>query len=249
MTARGPGRSLARALVMTTAIAGIAAGSAQAATVNIGSSLAGDVSSNVIPVSPTTLANFAVEAPGIATSPTDGTVVSWRFIGAGPLTPRVIHPVGGGLYVGAGTGAPAPGAGAGQLSQPIAVSLPIKKGDLFGFDLLAGSSFSAHNSPSGALVGWDPLLADGGAGRAPGGPSPREALIQATVRYCVVPKVKGKTPKAAKNALRGADCTVGKVKKSKKTTKKKKVIKQSVAPGTSISDTAPVDLKVSRKAS
>jgi beta-lactam-binding protein with PASTA domain len=39
------------------------------------------------------------------------------------------------------------------------------------------------------------------------------------------------------------------VKKAKKTLKKKKVIKQSAAPGTSISDTQPVDLKVSRKAS
>ena len=242
-------RLYVRALVGATAAMSITAGSAQAATVNIGSSLAGDVSSNVVPLGPTTLADLAVEAPGIATSPTDGTVISWRFVGAGPLTPRVIHPVGGGLYVGAGTGAPTPGAGAGQLSQPFAVSLPIKKGDLFGLDLFPGGSFSAHNSSSGAQVGWDPPLADGGAGRAPGNPSPREALIQATVRYCLVPKVKGKTPKAAKKALRAGDCTVGKVKKGKKELKKKKVTKQSVAPGTSISDTAPVNLTVSRKPS
>jgi PASTA domain-containing protein len=240
-------KGFARALVLATVTAGIAAASAQAATVNIGSSLAGDVSTNVVPLGPTTLANLAVEAPGVATSPTDGTVISWRFIGAGPLTPRVIHPVGGGLYVGAGTGAPTPGAGAGQLSQPFAVSLPIKKGDLFGFDLFPGGSFSAHNSPSGALVGWDPPLAEGGAGRAPGGPSSREALIQAAVRYCLVPKVKGKKPKAAKKALRAADCTVGKVKKSKKATKKPKVLSQGVKPGSSISDTQPVNLKVSRK--
>jgi hypothetical protein len=247
VTARGLGRSFARALVVATATAGIASGSAQAATVNIGSSLTGSVSSSVIVGSPVTVANSVVDPPGVAASPTDGTVISWRFFGSGPLTPRVIHPVGGGLYVGAGTGASTPGAGSGLLSGPLTVNLPIKKGDLFGWNFAPGGSYNAHNSATASRLGWVPALGDGGSGRASDDTDSGEGLVQATVRYCLVPKVRGKTPKAAKNALRGADCTVGTVKKSKKRTKKKKVLKQSAAPGSSISDTQPVDLKVSRK--
>ena len=89
---------------------------------------------------------------------------------------------------------------------------------------------------------------DTGPGRSPefGGPAPAEYALSATVRYCLVPKLKGKKPKAAKKALKAADCTFGGKRKSKKHTKKKKVVKQTVAPGTSISDTAPVAIKVSR---
>jgi PASTA domain-containing protein len=249
MTARGRGRSFVRALGVATATAAFAAGSAQAATVNIGSSLTGSFSGTVIALSPITVVNTGVDPPGVVASPTDGTVISWKFVGKGPLTPRVIHPLGGGLYVGAGTGTSTLGAGNSQLSGPFAANLPIRKGDLFGWDYDQNGSYNGHNTPNGSRIGWTPPLADGGAGRAQSGGDPGEGLVQATVRYCLVPKVKGKTPKAAKNALRAADCTVGKVKKSKKTTKKKKVIKQSFAPGSSISDTQPVDLKVSRKAS
>ena len=248
MTARGPGRSLARALVVAAATTGITAGSAQAATVNIGSSLAGSVNGSAIALSPITVVNTGVDPPGVVASPTDGTVISWKFFGKGPLTPRVVHPLGGGLYVGAGTGTSTLGAGDGLLSGPFTVNLPIKKGDLFGWDYAPGGSYNGHNTPNGSRIGWTPPLADGGAGRAQSGGDPGEGLVQATVRYCLVPKVRGKTPKAAKNALRAADCTVGKVKKSKKTAKKKKVIKQSAAAGSSISDTQPVNLTVSRKA-
>ena len=94
-------------------------------------------------------------------------MISWRFVGKGPLTPRVIHPVGAGQYLGAGTGPSTPGAGLSQLSGPLPLNLPIKRGDLFGFDFAPGSGiWNTRLSPGGAQIGWEPPLADSGPPRA-----------------------------------------------------------------------------------
>jgi hypothetical protein len=223
------------------------AGPAQAATVTVGSPLSGTITNRIGAIASTQVTS-ALPAPNVAASPVDGTVISWRFVGGGPLIPRVIRPLGGGLYTGAGSGAAQVGPGFNQVSGPLPVSLLIRKGDLFGIDVAVNSTFATHADPAAVWIGWlTPQLADGGAGRAPNdGPNAEEVMVQAVVRYCLVPKVKGKTPKKAKKALRAADCTVGKTRKSKKTASKKKVVKQSVKPGTSISDTEPINLKVSR---
>ena len=74
-----------------------------------------------------------------------------------------------------------------------------------------------------------------------------EIGMQATVRYCKVPRLKGKSPKEARKALTAADCTVGKLKKTKKVRDRKEVVSQGVKPGTAVSDTKPIKLGLSRK--
>lgn len=217
---------------------------ARAATVTVGSSLTGPFEPDVS-FGGATRTNLTLPPPANATSPVDGTAISWSFIGA-QMTPRIIRPVGGGLYTGAGTGPEQAGAGEGVISGPFPISLPIKAGDLFGVDTEGSiSPFATRDLPGAARGIWAPL-SDGAPGRAPTAQPGAELGIQAVVRYCLVPKLKGKKPGKAKQALRAADCTVGHVRKGRKA-RKKRVVKQSVSPGSSISDTQPVDLRVSRK--
>jgi PASTA domain len=226
----------------------LAAGTAEAATVQVGSPLAGTFTrlplNNV-----STLANKTLSDPGAnVTSPVDGTVVNYRLVAPkGTFRLQVIRPTGTGAYAGIASSTPLEFDILIGPSGPIATSLPIQKGDSVAVvngadtDFLGGAIGSTFSS-------WVPPLTDGAPARLPSFDGfPGEFGIGATVRYCQVPSLKGKTPKAARAALAAADCTVGKVKKTKKARKKKKVLSQSVAPGTSISDTAPVDLKVSRK--
>jgi hypothetical protein len=241
---------LLRASLAAVAATILTAGTAHAATVTVGSSLAG--THNVVTTGAArTNGNLIVAPPGIAASPVDGTVVSWRFIGPGPLIPRVIRPLAGGLYVGAGRGVATPGAGSLLLSGPFPVSLPIRAGDLFGFDTPPDGAEWAARSDAAAVdarrISFTSPLPEGNPAVPADFTLPPEYAIQATVRYCVVPDLKGKGRKTARNALLAADCTVGTVRKSKKVRKRKKIVKQSVAPGTSVSDTEPINLKFSRR--
>jgi PASTA domain len=183
-----------------------------------------------------------------ATSPVDGTVISWRFIGAnGPLTPRVLRSVSGTTMTGGGTGAAQNATAPGVISGPFPLSLPIKKGEYFGVNGVAPAKLGIAMLADARSLYFRPDLADGGAGDAPmGDNSGIEDAISAVVRYCKVPKMKGLSGKAARQALHAADCTVGTVTKGKRKPVKK-VLKQGVKAGTSISDTQPVDLTISRK--
>jgi hypothetical protein len=228
----------------------LAAVTAQAATVEIGSSLNGAFG-NATSTFAQTRAHFSLPAPANAASPVDGTVISWRFIGGGPATPRIIRPSGAFAYTGAGTGSQQSGPGPGMLSAPLPLNLPIKRGDHFGADFPAGANTASRTTPGASVIAWVPPLLDGDSRAPTGGPggafANNEFAIGAVVRFCRVPKLKGKKPKAARNELEAADCTVGKVKKTKKRRKKKRVIAQGFTTGTSIADTTPVNFKVSKK--
>ncbi|HEY1514434.1 MAG TPA: PASTA domain-containing protein, partial [Gaiellaceae bacterium] len=64
---------------------------------------------------------------------------------------------------------------------------------------------------------------------------------------CVVPKVKGKTLKKAKRAIRAHACTVGTVKRAtSRTVKKGHVISQKPKPGRRLRHGAKVNLVVSK---
>lgn len=228
------------------------AGSASAATVAIGSQFGAAPTSNPNYPGGVTLAAFAVPAPGVATSPVDGTVISWRFIGTGPgpITARILRPSGGVNYTAAGTGSAATPGGAGNIVGPIAASLPIKTGDLFAATVAAtapGSGISYRGPVLGASTAFFNEGFPDGTSDAAGFFDGEELALGAVVRYCLVPKLKGKSPKKARAALTAADCTVGKVKKTKKERKRKKVLSQAIPPGSSVSDTEPVDVKISRK--
>jgi hypothetical protein len=227
----------------------LTAAGAQAATVTVGSNFSAPTNTDITFGGSATITNVTLPAPANAASPADGTVISWRFIGEGGLaTPRIIRPTGGNLYTGAGTGPGQVGAGYGNIAGPFTVSLPIRKGDLFGVSFPVGTGPSMITPSTGASGGlWQPALADGATPEGTSQTFPnQEVAIGAVVRYCLVPNLRGKKPKAARQALAAADCTAGPAKKSKKRRKKKKVLTQSVAPGTSISDTAPVGFKVSK---
>jgi PASTA domain len=240
----GAGVAVSAAIMLTGA-------GAQAATVTIGSQFTTPPNGSAA-YQTATLFNRALPAPANATSPVDGTVISWRFIGsgAGPMVPRIVRPVGADTFTGAGTGPGQTPAGLSTISGPFPLSLPIRRGDFFGVNIPQGQSIAYRDMFIGrAGAALFPPLSDGGAARSvnPGDNYPdEEEAIGAIIRYCLVPNLKGKKPKAARRALAAADCTAGKAKKSKKRRKKKKVLSQTVAPGTSISDTAPVGFKVSK---
>jgi beta-lactam-binding protein with PASTA domain len=59
---------------------------------------------------------------------------------------------------------------------------------------------------------------------------------------CVVPKLKGKTLKAAKSALAAAHCTIGKVHTAHSKTKKGKIIGQSPGKGHTLANGAAVSV-------
>ena len=235
---------------LSTAFCSLAlAGSAEAATVTLGSQFQGYTGEPTdLPASGATVAQTALPAPLVAVAPVDGTVTEWRFAGYGPsFTPQVIRPTGGGQYAVAVSGPPqAANAGGYPILGPFPLSLPIRQGDLFGYSV-PSIAFGAYTArPDAASIFFTPPL--GGSPEPPDSAgSGIELAVNATVRYCVVPDLKGKKPADARSALTAADCKVGATAKSKKRRKKKRVLSQSVPPGSQISDTASVDIKVSRK--
>jgi PASTA domain len=224
--------------------------SAEANTVAVGSTLTAPGFALLPFGPPATVANYSLPAPAIAASPVDGTIVSWRFIGeGGPLTPRVLRSVNGTTLTGAGTGTPQNAAAPGSISGPFPVSIPIKRGDFFGADGASGTSLST--APAGGAVSlyFDPPLTDDSSLiQSPTGTNSEEDALSATVRFCLVPKLKGLTGKAARQALQAADCRLGQITKGgKRRHRVKRIRTQSVKAGKSISDTQRIDLTISRK--
>ena len=243
-TRRGVG-TLAGLAAITTTI--LCAASAQAATVPVGSSLNGTFQAVPFGGSHLTLVQRTLPAGANVTSPVDGTVVSYRVaVADGTFAIQVVRFSGdAGQSIANSTPTAITTSG---ISAPVATSLVIQKGDSLGIRNFGGGDELGAIDNDSTYSLWEPPLIVGTPPRNPDDTVTRfEVGVQATVRYCQVPKVKGKSPKKARSALAAADCTVGKVKKTKKVRKKKKVLSQSVAPGTAISDTAPVNLKVSRK--
>jgi hypothetical protein len=224
------------------------AGTAQASTVTIGSPLSATFTQTLFPA-PTTVANYILPSPANAPSPTDGTVISWRFIGAGgQFTPRILRSTSGTSHNGAGTGqAVTPTAPPPAISGPFNTSLPIKRGELFGVNTPPAGTLGTAATPGATHLQWTPPLTDGAAGTAPTVSVTSEAAISAVVRFCKVPQLKGLTAKAARQALRSGECTIGSVTKSRQRLPTKQVISQSVKADSSIADTAPVDFVVAPK--
>jgi hypothetical protein len=147
------------------------------AVVTIGSNLA-RVPNSAANYSPRpTFSNSALapdlRAPGGVSSPVNGTVVRWR-IRVGDATRltnlRIIRPLGGGMFTGAGTAASVMPRTHATSSYP--VQLPIRIGDYIGLDCCDPDFFAPDAEffvmgPAAVRNEWQPGLADGGAGRAP----------------------------------------------------------------------------------
>jgi hypothetical protein len=113
------------------------AGTASAAVVTVGSPLSGEIWAQVRPEEFARGGAYALFNPRLktqASSPVTGAVVGWNVREAvgGPFYLRVIHPVGGGGYAGAGTSA-----GWSPLTtglEHFVTDLPIRAGDTVGLD-------------------------------------------------------------------------------------------------------------------
>ena len=143
-------------------------GTAQAATVTVGSPLTATFNSSFAGTA--TEANFALGEPGaLTTAPDTGTTASWTIVsyrvlvdGTGRYAIRVVHPAGGGEFNGGGTSGPATPSGLGL--QSFSANLPISPGDLVGLDLLDPSSSVKEASSAGSKIyewGNNGFLADG----------------------------------------------------------------------------------------
>ena len=227
------------------------AGGAQAATVHIGSPLTANFVPGDFSAQQVTIVQRTLPEPGVnIINPVDGHVVSYQLGPSnGTFALQVIRYTG--TMARSVVTSPLTQVNTTGLSQQIPVNLPIKRGDLLGIKIQGGSDLLAGAQNGSVFSVWSPALDDGADARNPDASFADSRGVEfgfgATVRFCQVPKVIGKSPKEARRALAAADCVVGNVTKTKKTAKRKKVIGQSVAPGNALSDTAQIDLKVARK--
>jgi len=180
-------------------------------------------------------------------------VISWRFAGGvgGPFRLRVLHVPSDGIEAGAGTSSPVIPPGPGP-TAPLPTKLPIAAGETIGID---NSSFGDKlgtkvPTTSATFYAWYPPLIDGAPSRG-GQPGAGELGFNATVRYCVVPRLVGKKLGRAKRSLRAADCALGRItpkREAKRARGRARFVEsQGVAAGRRISDTAGVNLRVATK--
>ena len=219
-----PGRSRTRIVASLIAVAcgaGALSGSAQAATVTVGSPIAGlgggFIGNNG---STETVANFSLGEPGAhVTSPVAGTIVSWRVVtlGTGDYALRILRPVGGGNYMGAGRSAQTISTAG---DHTFSASLPIQQGDLVGLDLPDNNGVAGSLVTGSSWSGFIPALPEG----ASAAPNPvttetdSELAFNAVVQYPDTPTTPAKKKcKKKKKHKRSAESA-----KKKKCKKKKK---------------------------
>jgi hypothetical protein len=176
-------------LSLTVAAAALAAPASGQAALTIG----GDASSTAFDAAPpcTDPAQICTIAPlanpiGQVAAPFDGVVVRWRVFGdsrGSGFRLRILRPLGGGLFTGAGTGEPevvAPGA-----VRTFGTRLPIHAGDLIGVDVPGGPGTPPTVNAlttGGAQTGtWVLTLGDEAPGRAPTSTSPYQLRLDAAV--------------------------------------------------------------------
>lgn len=112
----------------------MAASSAQAATIRIGSVLPEKFTPTEFTRVQTFFNTGLPQAGTNLASPVDGAIVSWRIQGAsgGPFYLRVLHPNGKGAFEATGTSLPASPTGEGL--QTFSTNLKVRAGDLIGID-------------------------------------------------------------------------------------------------------------------
>jgi hypothetical protein len=158
------------------------------AVVTIGSNLAREPNNSRADNPRPTFSNSALapalQAPGGVSSPVNGTVVRWRIrVGDStrPTNLRIIRPMGGGLFTGAGTST--------LVTPPIHATttynaqLPIRIGDYIGINCCEVPPPGGEFFVTGAAIRneWLPSLADGGSGRAPYDTSLYEIALNADI--------------------------------------------------------------------
>ncbi len=273
MTRRIGQMALGAALTLT--LFGALASSASANTVVMGSTLTNDFQGG-ISTGPTLSAQLSFDpatSPNPVVSPANGVITGWKVKSADDgaiYTLKVLRPNGpvslvtatntnftairsvqaptavpNGTAVGTPTG----------LIFDYPASLPISTGDYIGV-LTGGADDDVPQITTSGLA--KNLIANNFSGLPTDGASANlladeqhDLLLQATVKFCKVPDLKGLKLADAQSKLAAADCgsTVKKkkLKKSKKNRKKKgKVLSQSVAADTTAAPGTPVVIKVAK---
>jgi uncharacterized membrane protein len=246
-------RSLLAGTVAAAVVASAVPATASADTVTIGSNL--QRSYDVAAVSTGISLQRTLAAPTLSlTSPVNGQITSWsvRSGDMGALyTLRVLRSLGGLSYQATGSSAaPSPIPAATDTIYPYPASLPISQGNAVGIQV-GGTGVGAplHTGDPTDQIAYGPALADGGSANfSDTGGSPYELLLQATVKYCIVPSLKRLKTKPAKQALRAHDC-LPKIKKSKikKNRFRGKVLKQKTPPGTTAAPGTVVPIVIGKK--
>jgi hypothetical protein len=159
--------------------------SSASATVTIGSNLARapDVG-NPNPGETWTLIGLSSggRASGGLISPVNGTVTTWRIragTSSDDTTFRVIRPVGGGLFTGAGTSLhlrPTTNA-----ISTFPTQIPISIGDYIGIDCCASPDGVYFIEGTGMTLSWFPALSNAAPGRPPTMTNSREVAINADI--------------------------------------------------------------------
>ena len=221
-------REIIASLIAAAAALFVWSASVQAATVLVGSPMSqvdgtGFVGNNGASV---TVANIDLPEPGAhATSPVNGTIVSWHVIsyGTGDYALRVIRPASGGSYTGVGTSVGHIDAAG---DHTFTASLPIQTGDYIGLDLPNNQGVNGGIPQGASWVYWsiyrpaDPttgILFDGQT--APITLTPNtgsELAFNATVQYPDPSTTTAKKCKKKKNHKRSAVSAKKKCKKKKK---------------------------------
>jgi hypothetical protein len=234
------------------------AGTASANTVTIGSDLGKSSDSNActVPCLAVQQSQAGGSSPFPLTSSANGVVTEWAIRSSDNVTNafRILRPAGANTYTGADTALGVDPGGSGEPIIRYSVSLPIQQGDAIGIAAVAGDSDAGvpqHDTPGISSNVW----ATNALGLPPDGASAsftpgagHELLLQATVKFCLVPRVHKLKKVAAKQALAAADCGV-RVKK-KETHKRKfrgKVLKQKKPAGTTAAPGTVVPIVIGSK--
>jgi hypothetical protein len=160
---------------------GLLAGTASAKPIVVGTPFDTQFTKLIRATTAATFFNVSLADPdAFVTSPTDGAVVDFGLAGAqgGPYRLRVLRPLGGNVYLGAGT--------SNDLSvEPPETSvlkpMPIQKGDAIGLDLAPGLTLAVAEPPGGSTASWVSPLADGESRAYGQVRSPRELGFNVTV--------------------------------------------------------------------
>ncbi|MBM3667699.1 MAG: PASTA domain-containing protein [Actinobacteria bacterium] len=246
----------------------VAAPAAQADTVTMGSTLQNDFDGGIStgPTLTVQLSYAPATSPNPVISPANGVITGWKVKSAddgalytlkvmrsnGPVSLvsatntnfTAVRSLVAPNSVPAGTGGTTPTGVIFSYPGPLAIS----EGDYIGL-LTGGADDDVPQKTTNGVTAnvfannFTGLPADGSAANLLADEQ-HDLLLQATVEFCKVPKLKGKKGKAAKKALAAADCGVKVAKKrAKKKKQRGKVIKQkqkagfTAAPGTEIAIT------------
>lgn len=223
-----------------------ASAGAEAATVTVGSPLTANFT-GTFGGSDVDVNTALPEAGATAASPVPGTIINWRVILPSPglISLVVLKPEAGGAYTPRLGESYAHTNSAGMQTFP-GEGLVVSPGDLIGL-LSNGQAVMEATSVPGARISQWSFPFSYGSSRPPDNTYDNSELAyNATVEYCLVPKLKGKKLGAAKKALANGGCRVGEITRPKKG-KAKFVKSQGAAPGTALADQGVVALKLGRK--